>query len=81
VLPGVGHFFHGALANCEMPSSMRFGAAKSPSRSVALIKSIHEFLEVLSAAMRTFLLAGFALNIIFSPLKGLTPHAPSWLVS
>jgi len=23
--------------------------------------------------MRTFLLAGFALNIIFSPLKGLTP--------
>src|SRR5277367_2116959 len=30
-------------------------------------------LSVFSAAMRTFLLAGFALNIIFSPLKGLMP--------
>src|ERR1700752_872075 len=30
-------------------------------------------LRFLSAAMRTFLLAGLALNIIFSPVKGLTP--------
>src|SRR6202051_2664741 len=55
-----------------MPSPMQFGAAVQ-SRPESQKNQFTNSLRFLSAAIRTFLLAGFALNIIFSPLKGLTP--------
>src|SRR5580698_9314545 len=56
------------------PRRYRVGAAE-PTRPLTGTKSdqFTNSLSVFNAAMRTFLLAGFALNIIFSPLNGLTP--------
>jgi len=44
-------------------------------RTRGLGRLVDHFLQRLNAAMRTFLLAGFALNIIFSPLKGVDAFA------
>src|SRR5437660_10647415 len=53
-------------------AAIRSGWLRQPLRNLR-IDQLTNSLRFLSAAIRTFLLAGLALNIIFSPLKGFTP--------
>ena len=53
--------------------NVRGGGRRRPRTSIPWIDQFTMFLRFLSGMTRTFLLAGFALNIIFSPVNGFTP--------
>src|SRR5260370_24347149 len=84
VTPGVGHALHGRphelrarrrslRSGAVEPALGALGDAPRPIAPDLVFDQFTNSLRFFSAAMRTFLLAGFALNIIFSPLKGFTP--------